>query len=74
MSFASILGGEPSLYYDIIPLIKGINELGIRFTMTTNAQNWSDELIETAILANNLTPIVSLEAINRGKVQSRECA
>lgn len=39
----SILGGEPSLYYDLIPLLTELDKLGIRISMTTNGQTWSDD-------------------------------
>lgn len=58
----SILGGEPSLYSDIVPLINKLDKLGIRFTLTTNGQNWSEELYKSVINAKHLTPIVSIES------------
>lgn len=61
----SILGGEPALYYDIIPLLIGLDKLGIRVSLTTNAQNWSEELFETVVNTTNLTVIVSLESFEK---------
>lgn len=61
----SILGGEPSLYFDIIPLIKEIDKLGIRFTMTSNGQKWSEDLFNCVINSNHLTPILSVESFNK---------
>ena len=59
----SILGGEPSLYKDIVPLIKELDKMGIKISLTTNAQNWSKELLDTIVQTTNVTVIVSLETL-----------
>ena len=59
----SVLGGEPSMYSEIIHLLKGLDEMGIRISMTSNGQTWSDKLFETVIESKNITPIFSIESL-----------
>lgn len=58
----SILGGEPSLYHDIINLLKMLDQYNLILTMTSNGQEWSDALIDTTINLKNLTPVFSMQA------------
>lgn len=67
----SILGGEPSLYCDIIPLLKEMDKLNIRISLTTNGQNWSDELFATIVESRNITTIVSIESMEQVKNAER---
>lgn len=59
----SILGGEPSLYYDLIPLLYELDKLGIRVSLTTNGQNWSKELLDVVARLKNITIIISIESL-----------
>ena len=61
----SILGGEPSLYKDIIPLIKAIDNLNIKFTMTTNGVNMSNELINAIVNSKNMIPVFSIQSLDK---------
>lgn len=61
----SVLGGEPSLYPDIASLIEGIDEIGVKCTITTNGQSWSSDSIRAVIASKNVTPVVSLESLDQ---------
>ena len=59
----SVLGGEPSMYSEIVPLLEGLDKVGIRVTMTSNGQTWSEGLYNTIVDSENITPIFSIESL-----------
>lgn len=68
LSSVSILGGEPSEYFDIINLLLKLNSYGIKITLTSNGQNWSDKLIDTVCNLENVTPIFSIESFSKSSM------
>lgn len=60
----SILGGEPTLYYDIDKLLYGINKIGIITTITTNASMIRDSTFNIIVNSKNITPVISLQCLS----------
>lgn len=60
----SILGGEPTLYSEIIELLRGIGNLDFRCTLTSNGQSWSKEIVNEVLDNENITPIFSLSSLS----------
>ena len=60
----SILGGEPFLYHDLIPLLNELRKRSVKVSITTNGQYWTDELIELIAASQNITVIISLESLD----------
>ncbi|MCL1820859.1 MAG: radical SAM protein [Oscillospiraceae bacterium] len=65
----SLLGGEPTLYKDIIPLINHIESLGIRATITTNGLSLREDLIDTLIGSRYITPTFSIQSLSDINIQ-----
>ena len=57
----SILGGEPTMYYDIDKLLEGLNEIGILVTITTNGVDMKDSTFDIICKSENITPVVSIQ-------------
>ncbi len=63
----SILGGEPSVYPEIVPLIHELNKLGVKISITSNGKKWSEQLIKEVINSKNLVPIFSVDTSSLSK-------
>ena len=60
-----ILGGEPTLYKDIDVILKFVDKLGIKTTITTNGYNIKDSTFDIICNSKYITPTVSLQSLNR---------
>lgn len=60
----SILGGEPTLYYDIDRLLIGIDKIGIITTITTNATIMKETTFNIIANSKNITPVISLQCLS----------
>ncbi len=60
----SILGGEPTRYYDIDNLLLACDELEINTTITTNAQNIKDSTIKIIEKSKYIIPVISLQSLD----------
>lgn len=59
----SILGGEPTLYPDIIPLLECANESGMNITITSNGMAVPEEVLDAIVRLNHVIPVFSLQSI-----------
>lgn len=66
----SILGGEPSVYPEIVPLIHELNKLGVKISITSNGKKWSEQLIKEVINSKNLVPIFSVDTSSLSKMRN----
>ncbi len=60
----SILGGEPSLYFDIDNLLLKCEELAINTVITTNALRLKETTKKIIIDSEHITPAVSLQSLD----------
>ncbi|MCR4800523.1 MAG: radical SAM protein [Bacteroidales bacterium] len=69
VSSLSILGGEPTLYPYLADIIKHVDGLSIRFTLTTNGLSLSKDLIDVICNTKNLTVVFSIDLLKPTKVE-----
>lgn len=62
--YISLLGGEPTLYEEILELLNYINDKKIKTTITTNGINWTEDLIKCVCQSEYITPSISLQSLN----------
>ncbi|WP_153045902.1 radical SAM protein, partial [Streptococcus suis] len=60
----SILGGEPTRYFDIDNLLIACEELKIKTTITTNAQLIKKSTVEILAKSKYITPVLSLQTLD----------
>lgn len=60
----SILGGEPSLYYDIDRLLLKCEELELNTVITTNGLMWREQTKEIVCSSKYITPVVSMQSLD----------
>ena len=60
----SILGGEPTLYSDIDEPLKGIEEIGISTTITTNGTTLKQSTMEILSNSKYITPVFSIQSLS----------
>lgn len=60
----SILGGEPTLYPDIISLLECANESGMNITITSNGMNVPQEVLDAIVRFDNVVPVFSLQSMS----------
>ncbi len=60
----SILGGEPTIYYDINSLLLGIDQLEINTTLTTNGIYMHEKTKNILANAKYIIPVFSLQCLN----------
>lgn len=60
----SILGGEPSLYYDIDKLLLKCEELELNTVITTNGLMWKERTKEIVCSSKYITPVVSMQSLD----------
>ena len=61
----SLLGGEPTLYYDIDNLLIGLDDIGILCTITTNASQMKESTFDIIANSNTITPVISLQSLRQ---------
>lgn len=62
--YLSILGGEPTLYSGIDDILKHVNKIKLKTTITTNGVYIKDSTFKIICDSNYITPAISLQAIN----------
>ncbi len=60
----SILGGEPTRYFDIDNLLIACEKLKLKTTITTNAQLIRKGTVDILANSNYITPVLSLQTLN----------
>ena len=60
----SILGGEPTRYFDIDNLLIACEKLKLKTTITTNAQLIKKSTVDILTNSNYITPVLSLQTLN----------
>lgn len=60
----SILGGEPTLYPDIIPLLESANESGMNITITSNGMDIPKNVLDSIVEFDNVVPVFSLQSMS----------
>lgn len=60
----SILGGEPTRYYDIDNLLRVCDSLKLKTTITTNAQFIKKSTIKVIEQSSYITPVLSLQSLD----------
>lgn len=60
----SLLGGDPSLYPEIVPLIEGLDAIGITGVITTNGCNVKPSLLDAMVESESLIVSASLQSVD----------
>ena len=62
--YISLLGGEPTLYKDINKILKCLDDLKIKSTITTNGYMMKQSTFNIICNSKYITPTISLQSIN----------
>ena len=62
--FLSILGGDPLLYPFVSDLVRFVDEVGIKSTITTNGLHLDSERLAALVETQMITPTVSIQSLD----------
>lgn len=67
--YLSILGGEPTLYPEIDEILKYVNKIKLKTTITTNGIHVKKSTFNIICDSNYITPAISLQTINEKNIE-----